>query len=64
MRMFLSLMKHETENCLEQVNHGLTDSKDYFLDPDGVNRGHVPIKVHCSWLLQLARIHGAKLSQK
>ena len=32
------------ETCLEIANHGLTVSKEYDLDFDGVNRGQVPIK--------------------
>ena len=32
------------ESCLEIANHGLTDSKEYDLDFDGINRGQAPIK--------------------
>ena len=32
------------ETCLEIANHGLTVSKEYDLDFDGVNRGQAPIK--------------------
>merc|ERR1711935_980751 len=44
----LSRLMTVTESCLELANHGVTTSKEYDLDPDGVNRGQIPIKAHCS----------------
>merc|ERR1712008_166250 len=44
----LSRLMTVTESCLELANHGITTSKEYDLDPDGVNRGQIPIKAHCS----------------
>ena len=35
------------ESCLEISNRGVTESKEYDLDFDGINRGHLPIKGHC-----------------
>ena len=32
------------ESCLEIANHGLTISKEYDLDFDGINKGQAPIK--------------------
>ena len=32
------------ESCLEIAHHGLTISKEYDLDFDGINRGQAPIK--------------------
>ena len=34
----LSRLMTVTESCLELANHGITTSKEYDLDPDGVNR--------------------------
>ena len=36
-----------SESCLEISNHGVTESKEYDLDFDGINRGQLPIKGHC-----------------
>ena len=36
-----------TETCLELKNYGLTVSKEFDLDPDGINRGQIPIKAWC-----------------
>ena len=33
-----------SESCLEIAHHGLTISKEYDLDFDGINRGQAPIK--------------------
>ena len=33
-----------TETCLDLKNYGLTISKEYDLDPDGLNEGQIPIK--------------------
>jgi len=44
----LSRLMTVAESCLELANHGITTSKEYDLDPDGVNRGQIPIKAHCS----------------
>ena len=34
----LSRMMTVAESCLELANHGITTSKEYDLDPDGINR--------------------------
>ena len=34
----LSRLMTVTESCLELANHGITTSKEYDLDPDGINR--------------------------
>ena len=34
----LSKLVTVTESCLELANHGITTSKEYDLDPDGINR--------------------------
>jgi hypothetical protein len=34
----LSRLMAVTESCLELANHGITTSKEYDLDPDGINR--------------------------
>ena len=36
-----------SESCLEISNHGVTESKIYDLDFDGISRGQLPIKGHC-----------------
>ena len=40
-------MMNVAETCIELGRRGLNDSKYYDLDPDGVNRGQVPIKAYC-----------------
>jgi len=44
----LSSLMTVAESCLELASHGITTSKEYDLDPDGINRGQIPIKAHCS----------------
>ena len=34
----LSRLMTVTESCLELANHGITTSKEYDIDPDGINR--------------------------
>ena len=36
-----------TETCMEPKNYGLTVSKEFDLDPDGLNQGQIPIKAWC-----------------
>ena len=36
-----------TETCMELKNYGLTVSKEFDLDPDGLNKGQIPIKAWC-----------------
>ena len=36
-----------TETCMELKNYGFTVSKEFDLDPDGLNRGQIPIKAWC-----------------
>ena len=36
-----------TETCLELKNYGLNISKEFTLDPDGLNQGQIPIKAWC-----------------
>ena len=35
------------ETCMELKNYGLTGSREFDLDPDGLNQGQVPIKAWC-----------------
>ena len=37
------------ESCLDLARQGVTKSKVYDLDLDGVNRGEIPIKAHCTF---------------